>query len=153
MTSNRLHRISLVLCILIWLRTVTSTMVNVTIDDTIPDPNTGETWTYAPADGDWRGSDGCTVCLAQPNRSLTVDQTWHDATFDVKTSEVQTASVRFNGKLSSTVLLSFDRVLSISRLRSLCVRDGLRKHYLHHYGGPTIFHRRPALRKLYSYTV
>ncbi|KAJ3556410.1 hypothetical protein NM688_g2044 [Phlebia brevispora] len=78
---------------------VEAVSVNVTVDDTIPDPVTGATFTYAPT-GRWNVGNNCTGCLAQPDPSLVYDGTWHDATYsrtEIGKDETQTAQISFNG--------------------------------------------------------
>ena len=77
----------------------TARLVNITVDDTNPDPLTGATISYSPAEH-WKGGNGCANCRAKLNASLVRDATWHDATYNPSTPghrEVLTANFPFNG--------------------------------------------------------
>ncbi|THG99433.1 hypothetical protein EW026_g2910 [Hermanssonia centrifuga] len=76
--------------------------VNVTVDDTNPDPFTGAVFDYSPSG--WSFGPSCDVCKAKPDQTKTYDGTWHDATYDPTfdpsepgKSVVQTASLQYNG--------------------------------------------------------
>lgn len=74
-------------------------LVNITVDDDLPDPVTGNTFQYLP-DGKWNVGGQCATCLAQPNVSSLLYGTWHDATWDpgAAPNPPQTAQIQFNGK-------------------------------------------------------
>lgn len=83
-----------------------TSLVNITVDDTNPDPLTGNVFTYSPADR-WNQGNGCALCTAQPSASLAHDGTWHDATYranNTAQNEVTTASFDFNGRLTQSLL-------------------------------------------------
>ena len=77
--------------------------VNVTVDDTYGDTNTGGQIAYGPA-GSWNVGQTCTTCTARPNVAQAFDGSWHDATFYPTDStagsnlgSLVTASYVFNG--------------------------------------------------------
>lgn len=91
--------LSLVLTFL-WSHCAVARLVNITVDDTNPDPLTGNTFVYSPQNL-WNIGNGCASCTAKPNPAQAFDATWHDATFDLSvpaTAEVQTATFQFNGE-------------------------------------------------------
>lgn len=55
-------------------------LVNVTVDDTYPDPRTGAVWNYVPPD-DWNVGQNCSGCYAQLDKTLVMNGSWHDSTF------------------------------------------------------------------------
>ncbi|KAJ3575895.1 hypothetical protein NP233_g789 [Leucocoprinus birnbaumii] len=59
-------------------------LVNVTVDDSAPDPVTGRTISYAPAGG-WQTGNDCNGCTAHPSASSLYKGTWHDSTFNNET--------------------------------------------------------------------
>ena len=74
-------------------------LVNITVDDTNPDPLTGATFTYSPP-GSWAMGGSCAPCLAKLDPSKVYDATWRDATYDPTSpakGEIQTAVFQFNG--------------------------------------------------------
>ncbi len=98
------HRTFSHVCVLTYLLlTLSGTdglLVNITVDDTIPDPLTGNTFQYAP-DGRWNTGGSCPTCQATPDPSSVRDGTWHDATYapsDPSRDEPQTAQIQFNGR-------------------------------------------------------
>lgn len=81
---------------------VGATLINITVDDTNPDPLTGNIFTYSP-DGSWNQGNNCTPCFRKLDATLTFDGTWHDTTYDSSQaglSEVQTALFKFTGTFS-----------------------------------------------------
>ena len=87
------------------LQLVVAGLVNVTVDDTDPDPLTGNIVLYSP-EGRWNVGNSCTSCLVTLDPAETLNETWHEAVFDPATSgtdEVQTASLLFNGEQCGTL--------------------------------------------------
>ena len=83
------------------LPSINGVLVNITVDDTLPDPLTGNTFQYAPID-QWSLGNDCSTCLARPDPSFAKDGTWHDTTYlSTSTDEPQTAQIQFNGKNES----------------------------------------------------
>ncbi|KLO13076.1 hypothetical protein SCHPADRAFT_381499 [Schizopora paradoxa] len=84
-----------------------STLTNVSIDDSSPDPFTGTRISYGSigniTDGaGWNIGQNCSICLAQPDPSQVFDGTWHDTStwFAVKGPNAVNkpfASVSFTG--------------------------------------------------------
>lgn len=75
-------------------------LVNITVDDTDPDPLTGNVFTYLPS-GRWNQGNDCSMCTAKPSSSLAHNGTWHDTTYKANTSsynEVTKAAFDFNGE-------------------------------------------------------
>ena len=62
--------------------------VNVTWDDSGPDPVSGAAWTYMPAD-QWDFGPTCTACSAKLDPTLLHNKTWHDATYQDSLQHVQ----------------------------------------------------------------
>ncbi|OCH84425.1 hypothetical protein OBBRIDRAFT_741653 [Obba rivulosa] len=91
-------------------------LVNITIDDTNGDPTTGEHFTYLGSA--WNVGQNCTGCADRPDPLLVLDGTWHDATFNVQSTEMLepniplNASVAFNG----------------ATLYVYCITDAAREH-------------------------
>ncbi|KAF8995037.1 hypothetical protein BDQ17DRAFT_1251092 [Cyathus striatus] len=54
-------------------------IVNVTVDDILPDPLTGVRITYLPETG-WKEGQTCTTCKAAPDGRQMYANTWHDST-------------------------------------------------------------------------
>ncbi|KAF9456992.1 hypothetical protein BDZ94DRAFT_1176526 [Collybia nuda] len=80
-----------------------SLAINYTVDDSAPDPRTGNSILYSP-DTEWntatlcQGGSGPTKCLAQPDKTVVSDGTWHDSTFFPGMDNVPiTATFRFEG--------------------------------------------------------
>lgn len=71
-------------------------LVNRTIDDQLGDPITGIRPTYSPP-GNWTQGATCSVCYAQPDRSMVFDGTWHDSTYFVESQIPRTITMTFNG--------------------------------------------------------
>ncbi|KAF8988779.1 hypothetical protein BDQ17DRAFT_1179908, partial [Cyathus striatus] len=76
-------------------------IVNVTVDDTNPDPLTGVRITYLPETG-WNNGPTCTTCSATPDGRQMYANTWHDSTFSPGTIAApptgpQNASFTFSG--------------------------------------------------------
>ncbi|KLO06179.1 hypothetical protein SCHPADRAFT_697871 [Schizopora paradoxa] len=80
-----------------------SMLMNVSIDDSSPDPLTGARITYGflnqvtTAGTGWNVGQNCSTCLAQPDPSQTFDRTWHDASTQVVGDNIPFASVSFTG--------------------------------------------------------
>ena len=81
---------------------VTGASVNVTVDDTNPDPDTGITFVYAPDNG-WAQGNGCGGCSSKLDASETFESTWHDSTWTSTTTDPSqepvfpTATFQFEG--------------------------------------------------------
>ncbi|KAH8114733.1 hypothetical protein DFH11DRAFT_184583 [Phellopilus nigrolimitatus] len=74
-------RLSCILSLLVFeLSTARGALVNVTVDDQNGDEITKALPAYSPAAA-WSQGASCSGCLAQPDPSLALDNTWHDATF------------------------------------------------------------------------
>lgn len=74
--------------------------MNITVDDTDPDPLTGNIFTYSPP-GHWNNGNGCIMCTAKPSPASALDGTWHDATYKPSSpveNEVTLANFDFNGE-------------------------------------------------------
>ncbi|KAF7797151.1 hypothetical protein EIP86_008343 [Pleurotus ostreatoroseus] len=74
-------------------------LVNITVDDTNPDPITNNVFTYSPA-GAWNQGNNCSVCFRKLDPSQTYDGTWHDTTYAASQTgldEVQVALLQFTG--------------------------------------------------------
>lgn len=74
-------------------------LVNVTVDDSAPDPEMGGSISYA---GAWNTGRGCSICRAHPNSSRAYQHTWRDTTYDprdTKNSQPDKAFFNFNGTL------------------------------------------------------
>ena len=95
------------LCLLALPLSASAERVNVTIDDTYGDVQTGAAITYSPH-GAWKAGQTCTDCTARPDPARAYDRTWHDGTYNIwnATGEVDlpelTATVSFEGVCSST---------------------------------------------------
>ena len=77
------------------LPSVDGALVNITVDDTLPDPLTGNTFQYAPADR-WNVGNNCSACSARPDPFSTNAGTWHDASYSstaVDEDEMETAQI------------------------------------------------------------
>ncbi|EMD41434.1 hypothetical protein CERSUDRAFT_89999 [Gelatoporia subvermispora B] len=81
---------------------VAATPYNISIDDTMGDPFTGEQWSYYPSDA-WNVGQDCNGCTAHPDPIGTYLGTWHDSTFYPQTGispdpdVPTTATIVFNG--------------------------------------------------------
>ncbi|KAF9456999.1 hypothetical protein BDZ94DRAFT_1176523 [Collybia nuda] len=78
-------------------------VTNYTIDDSSPDPRTGNSIVYSP-DTSWnsatlcQGAGGPSSCNAQPDKSAVSGGTWHECTFmREKNNFPLTATVQFEG--------------------------------------------------------
>lgn len=74
---------------------VVGVLVNITWDDSGPDPMTGATWTYMPSD-QWNFGPTCSECTAKLDFSRVQNKTWHDATYQNTLQHVQ---IDFTGML------------------------------------------------------
>ena len=95
----------------IFLPFVCGVLVNITVDDTNPDPVTGSTFTYSPA-GAWHQGNNCSVCFRKQDPSQTLDGTWHDTTYTADQTgldEVQVALFQFTGTFRE--LLGVDKLI------------------------------------------
>jgi len=98
------HPTLMLLAGLFFLPFVLASLVNVTIDDKFDDPQTGIQLVYLPP-GAWNnGTKSCSGCIAHVDPSQLYNGTWHESTFNPqpsnngsKSSQIQTASVAFNG--------------------------------------------------------
>ncbi|KAJ3557687.1 hypothetical protein NM688_g1338 [Phlebia brevispora] len=74
-------------------------LVNVTVDDSFPDPFTGETLAYSPSTH-WCNQTSCAGSHSKPNSAQAYNHTWHGAMYhptSASEDEIQTASFQFNG--------------------------------------------------------
>ncbi|PFH54739.1 hypothetical protein AMATHDRAFT_281 [Amanita thiersii Skay4041] len=77
-------------------------LVNITIDDTIPDRLTGAVVSYNPTDA-WNLGTECNACTARPDKARMFASTWHDSTFNLDggsnhhPNRVLSAHTTFNG--------------------------------------------------------
>jgi len=55
-------------------------LVNVTVDDDAPDPTTGASVVYTPANR-WSEGQTCKICSAKPPLNSTLMNSWHDSTY------------------------------------------------------------------------
>ena len=84
---------------------VVATLVNITVDDSGPDPMTGARIMYAPSDA-WAFGQDCTECTARPDPVQAFMQSWHDGTFNPvpgsnnDPNTVLTATFQFSGEPS-----------------------------------------------------
>ncbi|PSS37172.1 hypothetical protein PHLCEN_2v1045 [Hermanssonia centrifuga] len=85
---------------------VSADLVNITVDDTNPDPLTGAIFEYSPSG--WNIGPTCHKCVARPNQQDAYDGTWHDAT---SRDSPQTASLEFNGSAADILFLIDGQVL------------------------------------------
>ncbi|KAF5377227.1 hypothetical protein D9615_006346 [Tricholomella constricta] len=75
---------------------------NITIDDTVADPLSGQKIIYQPT-GAWNSGADCIRCTARPDESEAFNGTWHDSTFNSLPGSndypntVISASAAFNG--------------------------------------------------------
>lgn len=83
-----------------------ASLVNVTIDDTFGDPQTGALVIYSPASAWENGTRACsTACVARPDPDKLYNGTWHETTTFIPDSgdskadkhQMSSASVTFNG--------------------------------------------------------
>lgn len=86
----------------ILLLTTASTARNITIDDQQGDEVTGFQVIYYPNDRAWAQGSQCPGCALQPNPSLAMDGTWHDATWHgTESGGPWSFTLLFNGDYSS----------------------------------------------------
>lgn len=100
-------------------------LVNVTVDDSYPDPFTNNSILYT---GDWSAGQDCPYCFAQPDdKSKVYNASWHDTTYDNKDRRPSgTAAFNFTGRLP--ISCDYSRLNSISfRIRCIRVRDPQRR--------------------------
>ncbi|KAI0336251.1 hypothetical protein GY45DRAFT_1333291 [Cubamyces sp. BRFM 1775] len=71
-------------------------LVNVTIDDTYGDQTNGAQVTYAPPDA-WNVGQSCAACTAHPDPTLAHNGSWHDGTVGAGSTQLLTATARFEG--------------------------------------------------------
>ena len=83
--------------------------VNVTVDDSAPDPYTGMNITYTPAKY-WNEGQHCSRCSAKPDASYTHGSTWHDTTYDPR--------IPLLGKPITNATFNFIGMWIYSRVRS-----------------------------------
>ncbi|PCH33252.1 hypothetical protein WOLCODRAFT_141572 [Wolfiporia cocos MD-104 SS10] len=70
-------------------------LLNVTVDDTIPNAGTGDKFVYA---GSWNLGQDCSGCVAHPDAEFAYYGTWHDSTYLPSTDATTVnASLSFNG--------------------------------------------------------
>ncbi|KAI0318725.1 hypothetical protein OF83DRAFT_913646 [Amylostereum chailletii] len=75
--------------------------VNITIDDTFGDPDTGAVVNYTPP-GVWANSFSCPSCDGQPNPTKTTNGTWHSSIFDQTLSLDGSSNAPLNASISFT---------------------------------------------------
>ncbi|OCH86684.1 hypothetical protein OBBRIDRAFT_737541 [Obba rivulosa] len=81
---------------------VAATPFNISIDDSMGDPFTGEQWSYYPPNL-WNVGQNCSGCTAHPDPSDAYLNTWHDSTFypqpgiSPEPNVPTTATITFNG--------------------------------------------------------
>ncbi|CAL1696644.1 unnamed protein product [Somion occarium] len=75
---------------------VAAILVNVTVDDSGPDPITGTQIVYAPPNT-WSIGSNCSGCVAHPDPNAVFDRTWHEGTFSPGASNILTATFTFQG--------------------------------------------------------
>lgn len=104
MFSPTLHLGVHAIVLLAFLHIAVAALVNVTIDDTFGDPETGAQVTYLPA-GAWSAgsqSQSCPTCVVHPATNQLYDGTWHESSYNASlenvSNEIPSASVSFNGK-------------------------------------------------------
>ncbi|KAF8980271.1 hypothetical protein BDQ17DRAFT_949096 [Cyathus striatus] len=85
-----------ILCFFPLLAIVEAVLKNVTVDDSLPDPLTGQLITYLPADR-WNVGVECSDCTAVLDRQFMYDKTWHDGTYSADASGPLNAAFKFNG--------------------------------------------------------
>lgn len=74
-----------------------ATLINVTVDDSYPDPRTGAVWSYVPPEG-WNVGQNCSACYAQLDKTRLMNETWHDSTTLANSGDVLTyAKLDFAG--------------------------------------------------------
>ena len=71
--------------------------VNTTVDDSNPDPITGNTFSYSPL-GDWNIGNLCSSCTARLDPAETLYGTWHDATYHEEDGNYCGINLEFTGK-------------------------------------------------------
>ncbi|KLO13079.1 hypothetical protein SCHPADRAFT_874504 [Schizopora paradoxa] len=105
MDMSTTGRLLVMLAILISLRTPPvysqSDLFNITIDDSFADPSTGVQIFYGlqnrPGEGNgWAPGQDCPGCLAQPNKTLAFNNSWHDTTYSAK-GDIPYAWMTFTG--------------------------------------------------------
>ncbi|KAF9008314.1 hypothetical protein BDQ17DRAFT_1237124 [Cyathus striatus] len=71
-----------IICYILYLLTsiTNAILVNVTVDDSLPDPLTGQLITYHPTTL-WNVGQNCTSCTAVLDGASMYDRTWHDGTY------------------------------------------------------------------------
>ena len=120
-------------------------LVNVTVDDSLPDPVTGSRIVYSPPENWIAGAAGCTNCTAFPNPSRALDGTWHESSFfpvwegGGPADVVPTATFSFEGMHGITLSLRFRlNDWNVHRLGVVCVLHHRSYHFLsrdeHGYG-------------------
>ncbi|KAF8980269.1 hypothetical protein BDQ17DRAFT_1439017 [Cyathus striatus] len=75
-------------------------LVNVTVDDSLPDPSTGNNITYVASEGEWISGLTCGTCKATINVDRMHAKTWHDSTnfpYYLKPRGPPNATFTFNG--------------------------------------------------------
>lgn len=77
-------------------------LVNITVDDTLPNPDTGERLNYTSI---WQAGRTCAGCASRPSPTLAYLGSWHEV---INTSSfspyVATASFSFNGTPESIMI-------------------------------------------------
>ncbi|KAF8987739.1 hypothetical protein BDQ17DRAFT_1334870 [Cyathus striatus] len=86
-----------------FITTAEAVLVNVTVDDSLPDPLTGRPITYLPTDA-WKDGVLCTDCTATVDGGSMFDRTWHDGTYFPANSNLPptgplNATFSFNGEI------------------------------------------------------
>lgn len=76
---------------------VDSVATNITVDDNLPDPLTGNQIVYSHGQS-WAVGQMCSGCLAQPDKAKTFEHSWHDTTSDMGVGPYGNATFEFTGK-------------------------------------------------------
>ncbi|KAH8086598.1 hypothetical protein BXZ70DRAFT_899946 [Cristinia sonorae] len=78
---------------------IAATLVNITVDDSGPDPITGARIAYSPSDA-WSFGQDCTACTARPDPAQAFMRTWHDGTFNAVPGTTNDPNVVLNATFS-----------------------------------------------------
>jgi hypothetical protein len=101
-----------------------ASQVNVTVDDSYGDSNTGAQISYNPPSS-WNTGQTCEACTAHPDAGSTFDSSWHDATYypvgaenGVNEGILVTASYSFTGTLNPPRVVVTNHVAFDPKLKS-----------------------------------
>lgn len=87
-------------------------LVNVTIDDTSGDENTGALPVYIPLE-DWTAEPGCTQCVVKPDPTQAFNHTWHDTSHFPTNPDQLSIQINFTGKLRLVFVIDNLRLMTI----------------------------------------